>query len=61
MTIGAAATAAPDLEHVLRPRHFHWQRLFPSHRHPHVPGGLPVWLQLLIAGYLAGMLLARRR
>lgn len=60
-TIGAVATAAPDLEHVLRPRRFPWQRLFPSHRRAHPPEGLPVWLQLLTAGFLAGVLLGRRR
>lgn len=51
VTVGAAAAAAPDLEHVLplpRPR---GRALFPSHRWPspvRLPE-LPAWLQLAAA------------
>jgi hypothetical protein len=59
VTIGAAASSAPDLEHVLP----HGRRnLFPSHRVEgwHRAGGVPAWAQLIAAGALAGYLLSRR-
>jgi hypothetical protein len=62
-TIGAAAASAPDVEHVLRLPRPGGRKLFPSHRFHgwHRPGGLPAWLQLLVAGVLAGQVLAARR
>jgi hypothetical protein len=57
-TIGAAAASAPDVEHVvpwLRPR---GRKLF-HHRAQH-GGGLPAALQLLLAGYILGLLLGPR-
>jgi len=60
-TVGAAAAAAPDLEHVLRLPRPGGRKLFPSHRFRgwHRSGGLPAWLQLLAAGVLAGLVLGR--
>ena len=60
VTLGAAASTAPDLEHVLplpRPR---GRKLFPSHRIPgwHRPGGISTDAQLLLAGVLFGSILA---
>ena len=62
-TIGAAAAATPDVEHVLRLPRPGGRKLFPSHRFEgwHRPGGLPTWLQLLTAGVLAGLVLAPGR
>jgi hypothetical protein len=54
--LGAAASCAPDLEHVvpwLRPR---GRRLF--HRRPQRAGGVGTSTQLLLAGAVAGALLA---
>ncbi|MGN6169034.1 MAG: hypothetical protein ACTHQQ_12820 [Solirubrobacteraceae bacterium] len=62
-TVGAAAAVAPDLEHVLRLPRPGGRKLFPSHRFAawHNQGGLPVWLQLLVAGtVLAGLLASGR-
>jgi len=62
-TIGAAAASAPDLEHVLPLPRPGGRKLFPSHRFHgwHREGGLPAWLQLLMAGTLAGLVVSRRR
>jgi hypothetical protein len=62
-TIGAAAASAPDVEHVLRLPRPGGRKLFPSHRFHgwHRPGGLPTGLQLLVAGALAGGVIASRR
>ena len=62
-TIGAAAASAPDIEHVLRLPRPGGRKLFPSHRFHgwHRPGGLPAWLQLLLAGALAGSVLGPGR
>jgi hypothetical protein len=59
-TIGAAAASAPDVEHVLRLPRPGGRKLFPSHRFHgwHRAGGLPAWLQLLLAGVLAGRVLS---
>jgi hypothetical protein len=57
VTIGALASSAPDVEHLLPlPR-----KLFPSHWVPgwHREGGVPAWAQLLAAGAILGYLLAR--
>ena len=61
-TVGAIATAAPDIEHVVRLPRPGGRKLFPSHRIPgwHRPGGLTVETQLLIAGVLLGAVLAAR-
>jgi hypothetical protein len=60
-TIGAAAASAPDVEHVLRLPRPGGRKLFPSHRFHgwHRAGGVPSWLQLLLAGVLAGTVLSR--
>jgi hypothetical protein len=62
-TVGAAAASAPDIEHVLRLPRPGGRKLFPSHRFHgwHRPGGLPAGLQLLVAGALAGGVIASRR
>jgi len=59
-TIGAVASAAPDLEHVVRLPRPGGRKLFPSHRIPgwHRPGGVSARAQLLIAGILLGAVLA---
>jgi hypothetical protein len=63
VTLGGAAAAAPDVEHVLRLPRPGGRKLFPSHRFHgwHRAGGLPAWLQLLAAGALAGLVLGRGR
>lgn len=57
--VGGAASAAPDLEHVLPVPKPGGRELFPSHRFSgwHRTGGLPVRLQLLAAGIIVGSLL----
>ena len=62
-TIGAAAASAPDVEHVLRLPRPGGRKLFPSHRFHgwHRPGGVPSWLQLLLAGVLVGNVLSSGR
>jgi hypothetical protein len=62
-TVGAAAAAAPDLEHVLPLPRPGGRKLFPSHRFAgwHQEGGLPVWIQLLVAGTILARLLAPGR
>ena len=62
-TIGAAAASAPDVEHVLRLPRPGGRKLFPSHRFHgwHRPGGVPSWLQLFLAGVLAGNVLSPGR
>jgi hypothetical protein len=62
-TLGGAAAAAPDVEHVLRLPRPGGRKLFPSHRFHgwHRAGGLPAWLQLLAAGVLAGLVLGHAR
>jgi hypothetical protein len=59
-TIGAAAAAAPDLEHIWSLPRPGGRKLFPSHRFAswHREGGVPVWLQLLVAAAILGWLLA---
>jgi hypothetical protein len=62
-TIGAAAASAPDVEHVLRLPRPGGRKLFPSHRFHgwHRAGGVPAGLQLVLAGVLAGTVLASGR
>jgi hypothetical protein len=59
-TVGAATSAAPDIEHAIRLPRPGGRKLFPSHRIRgwHHPGGLTAELQLLIAGALFGAVLA---
>jgi len=59
VTIGALATSAPDLEHVL-PR-IGERELFPSHRFRgwHREGGLPASAQLIAAAAILTVLLRR--
>jgi hypothetical protein len=63
VVVGALASSAPDIEHVVRLPRLGGRKLFPSHRvHGwHRAGGLPAWAQLLAAGVIAGTVLARRR
>jgi hypothetical protein len=58
-TIGAVASAAPDIEHLVRLPRPGGRKLFPSHRVPgfHRPGGVPASVQLLVAGILLGVVL----
>jgi hypothetical protein len=62
-TIGAAASSAPDVEHVLRLPRPGGRKLFPSHRIRgfHRSGGVSAQVQLLAAGVILGTLLAPRR
>jgi len=62
-TIGAAASCAPDLEHVLPLPRPGGRKLFPSHRvHGwHRPGGLRTRTQLLAAGLLLGLVASAPR
>lgn len=56
-TLGALATCAPDLEHVVRLPRPGGSKLFHGRRGWHRSGGLPVSVQLVIAGaLLAGVL-----
>ena len=59
---GALAASAPDLEHILRLPRPGGRKLFPSHRLRgwHRSGGLPAPIQLLLAGFLIGLVLHRR-
>jgi hypothetical protein len=58
-TVGAVASAAPDLEHVLPFPRPGGRKLFPSHRSvgSHRPDGVPVSVQLVVAGLLLGAVL----
>jgi hypothetical protein len=60
-TVGAIASTVPDLEHVLRLPRPGGRKLFPSHRIPgfHRPGGVSASTQLLVAGFLLGLVLAK--
>jgi len=57
--VGAAASSAPDVEHVLPLPKPGGRDLFPSHRIPgwHRSGGVPVWAQLVAAGVIVGLLI----
>jgi hypothetical protein len=59
---GALAASAPDLEHVFRFPRPGGRKLFPSHRLRgwHRAGGLSAPAQLLLAGFLLGLLLRKR-
>jgi hypothetical protein len=60
-TLGGAACAAPDLEHVLRLPRPGGRELFPSHRVEgwHQEGGLPAWAQLAAAGVIVALITRR--
>lgn len=62
-TLGALATAAPDVEHLFRLPRPGGRKLFPSHRFPgwHRAGGVPAWLQLVVAATVVGGLAAAGR
>jgi hypothetical protein len=59
--VGAAASSAPDLEHVLRLPRPGGRKLYPTHRvrRWHRAGGVPTHIQLLAAGAIVGLLLRR--
>jgi hypothetical protein len=59
---GALAASLPDVEHVFRLPRPGGRKLFPSHRIRswHRAGGLSASTQLLIAGFVLGLLLRRR-
>lgn len=61
--VGAAASSAPDLEHLLPLPRPGGRKLFPSHRVEgwHREGGVPAWAQLAAAGALAAVVLATAR
>src|SRR6266508_5320877 len=59
-TLGAAASAAPDLEHVLPFLRPGGRKLFHGHRGWHRSGHFPADLQLLLAGAILGALVAPR-
>jgi hypothetical protein len=61
-TVGAVASSAPDLEHVLPFPRPGGRKLFPSHRVRgwHRAGGISAEAQLLLAGALLGIVLATR-
>jgi hypothetical protein len=58
---GAAASSAPDVEHVLRLPRPGSRKLYPTHRFRgwHRSGGVPAGLQLVVAGAIVGLLLRR--
>jgi hypothetical protein len=60
VVVGALASSAPDIEHVVRLPRVGGRKLFPSHRvHGwHRAGGVPAWAQLLAAGVLYGTVLS---
>jgi hypothetical protein len=61
-TLGGAACAAPDLEHVLPLPRPGGRELYPSHRVEgwHQEGGVPAWAQLVAAGAIVALLTGRR-
>jgi hypothetical protein len=62
-TLGALASSAPDIEHVVRLPRPGGRKLFPTHRIPglHRSGGISARTQLLVAGALLGAVLALPR
>jgi hypothetical protein len=59
--VGGAASAAPDLEHVLPLPKPGGKGLFPSHRLPHGGDGrvVPAWVQLAVAAAILAVLVRR--
>jgi hypothetical protein len=62
-TVGAAACASPDLEHLLPMPTPGGRKLFPSHRVEgwHREGGIPAWVQLVGAGVIVGLIATARK
>ena len=60
-TLGAAASSAPDLEHVVPVLRPGGAKLFHGHLGWHRSGRLPAGVQLVVAGAIVGALLAPRR
>ena len=60
--LGALASSAPDVEHIVRLPRPGGRKLYPSHRvHGwHRAGGLPAPMQLVLAGLVVGLLLGRK-
>ena len=60
--VGAVASSAPDVEHVIRLPRPGGRKLFPSHRLVgwHRPGGVPAAVQVLVAGVVLGAVLSAR-
>jgi hypothetical protein len=60
-TLGGAACAAPDLEHVLPLPRPGGRELYPSHRIEgwHQEGGVPAWAQLAAAGVIVALVVRR--
>ena len=60
-TLGGAACAAPDLEHVLPLPRPGGRELYPSHRVEgwHQEGGIPAWAQLAAAGVIVALVVRR--
>jgi hypothetical protein len=58
--LGAVASSAPDLEHVLRLPRPRGRKLFPTHRFGrlHRRGGVRASVQLLVAGAIVGATIA---
>jgi hypothetical protein len=61
--LGAAACAAPDIEHVLPLPRPGGRELYPSHRVEgwHRSGGVPAWAQLVAAGVIVALVVRRGR
>jgi hypothetical protein len=59
-TLGAAASSAPDLEHVVPLMRPHGRNLFHGRRGWHRSGRFPTEIQLLLAGAIVGALIAQR-
>jgi len=60
-TLGAVASSAPDLEHVVRSLRPRGRKLFHGSRGWHRWGGFPATVQLLLAGMILGVLTATDR
>jgi hypothetical protein len=62
-TVGALASSAPDIEHVVRLPRPGGRKLFPTHRIAglHRSGGVSARTQLLVAGSLLGVVIALPR
>jgi hypothetical protein len=60
-TLGGAACAAPDLEHVLPLPRPGGRELYPSHRIEgwHKEGGVPAWAQLAAASVIVALVVRR--
>jgi hypothetical protein len=59
-TLGAAAAAAPDLEHIIASLRPGGRKLFHDRLGWHRSGGVPAKAQLFLAGVLVGSLLGAR-